>query len=110
MFLKENLETFRELRNIAQRIPFYSILPLNETLKFLKHLHRPERVRFWMLMDSTVTSAGARLLESYLSSPERNLKEIHRRQSCVLEFSRAPGAVEEVASILKTGSDLESEF
>jgi hypothetical protein len=24
-----------------------------------------------------------------------------------LEFSRAPGAVEEVASILKTGSDLE---
>ena len=58
-------------------------------------------------MDNTVTSAGARLLESYLSSPERNLKEIHRRQSCVLEFSRTPGAVEEVASILKTGSDLE---
>ena len=58
-------------------------------------------------IDNTVTSAGARLLESYLSSPERKLKEIHRRQSCVLEFSRAPGAVEEVASILKTGSDLE---
>lgn len=58
-------------------------------------------------MDQTVTSAGARLLESYLSSPERNLAEIHRRQRCVVEFSQAPSAVEEVASILKTGSDLE---
>lgn len=58
-------------------------------------------------MDQTVTSAGARLLESYLSSPERDLVEIHRRQSCVVEFSQAPSAVEEVSSILKTGSDLE---
>jgi DNA mismatch repair protein MutS len=58
-------------------------------------------------MDQTVTSAGARLLESYLSSPERDLVEIHRRQSCVVEFSQAPSAVEEITSILKTGNDLE---
>ena len=58
-------------------------------------------------MDQTVTSAGARLLESYLTSPERDLAEIHRRQSCVAEFAQAPTLVEEVSSILKTGSDLE---
>ena len=41
-------------------------------------------------MDQTVTSAGARLLESYLTSPERDLAEIHRRQSCVAEFAQLP--------------------
>jgi DNA mismatch repair protein MutS len=58
-------------------------------------------------MDQTVTSAGARLLESYLSSPECDLVEIHRRQSCVVEFSQVPSTVEEISSILKKGSDLE---
>lgn len=58
-------------------------------------------------MDRTATPAGSRLLESYLASPERSLGEIHRRQTCVLEFSKAPAVVEEIVSILKTGSDLE---
>ena len=58
-------------------------------------------------MDQTVTSAGSRLLENYLASPERDLVEIYRRQSCVGEFAQAPSAVEEVSSILKSGSDLE---
>lgn len=58
-------------------------------------------------MDRTATPAGSRLLESYLASPERSLGEIHRRQACVLEFSKAPAVVEEIVSILKTGSDLE---
>ena len=58
-------------------------------------------------MDETVTAAGARLLESYLASPERELSEIYRRQSCVIEFSKAPAVIEEIISILKTGSDLE---
>ena len=58
-------------------------------------------------MDQTVTSAGARLLERCLASPERNLSEIRRRQGCVAEFSKATSAVEEIASILRAGSDLE---
>ena len=58
-------------------------------------------------MDQTVSAAGARLLERYLSSPERNLSEIRRRQGCVLEFSKASSAVEEIGAILRTGSDLE---
>ena len=58
-------------------------------------------------MDQTVTSGGARLLERYLASPERNLSEIRRRQGCVAEFSKAISAVEEIGLILRTGSDLE---
>ena len=58
-------------------------------------------------MDQTVTSGGARLLESYLASPERNLNEIRRRQACVGEFCLVPSVVEEVSSILKSGSDIE---
>ena len=58
-------------------------------------------------MDETVTPAGARLLEEYLSSPERDLAEINRRQNLVLEFSRIPSVVEEVGEVLKSGSDLQ---
>ena len=58
-------------------------------------------------MDQTVTAGGARLLESYLSSPERDLAEISRRQNLVREFSQIPSVVREVAEILKTSSDLE---
>lgn len=58
-------------------------------------------------MDQTATAAGARLLERYLGSPEKNLEEIKRRQDLVREFSTVPEVVEEVGSILKTGSDLD---
>ncbi len=58
-------------------------------------------------MDQTVTSGGARLLERYLASPERNLSEIRRRQGCVAEFSKAISTVDEIGGILRTGSDLE---
>ena len=58
-------------------------------------------------MDQTVSPAGARLLERYLASPERDLSEIRRRQGCVAEFSRANTVVEELGAILRTGSDLE---
>lgn len=58
-------------------------------------------------LDATVSAGGARLLETYLSSPEKNLDEIRRRQACVAEFSKLPNLVDEVAGILKKGSDLE---
>ena len=47
-------------------------------------------------MDETVTPAGARLLERFLTSPERDLNEIRRRQSLVEEFSRVPSIVRDV--------------
>ncbi len=58
-------------------------------------------------MDETVSPAGARLVESFLASPERNLTEIQRRQSCVHEFSTTPRVVEGVRDTLRRGADLE---
>ena len=58
-------------------------------------------------MDETVTPAGARLVESFLARPERDIAEIQRRQTCVQEFSQNPRAVEQVREILKSGADLE---
>ena len=46
-------------------------------------------------MDETVSSAGARMIESFLARPERDLMEIRRRQACVEEFS-IPRTIEEV--------------
>ena len=59
------------------------------------------------VMDETSSSAGSRLLERYLGAPERDLKEIFRRQACVSEFSVRPKLVNQIAEILKTGSDIE---
>ena len=42
------------------------------------------------VMDETSSAAGSRLLERYLSAPEKELKEIRRRQSCVAEFFILP--------------------
>jgi DNA mismatch repair protein MutS len=58
-------------------------------------------------MDETVSPAGARLVESFLARPERDLTEIARRQACVLEFSSTPRVVEEVRETLRKGADLE---
>ena len=58
-------------------------------------------------MDDTASPAGARLVESFLARPERDLAEIRRRQACVEEFSRSPRAVEEVRDTLRHGADLE---
>ena len=58
-------------------------------------------------MDQTASPAGARLVESFLARPQRNLAEIERRQTCVLEFSRCPRVVEEVRDALRRGADLE---
>lgn len=58
-------------------------------------------------MDATASAGGARLLERFLSQPERDLNEIKRRQSCVREFAQLSMVVEEVAGFLRKGSDLE---
>ncbi len=59
------------------------------------------------VMDETSSAAGSRLLERFLGSPERDLGEILRRQSCVAEFSNRPILVTKIADILKSGSDIE---
>lgn len=58
-------------------------------------------------MDSTSTPAGARLLERWLCSPELDLAEIKRRQSCVQEFVTAPGLSTELQQLLRGIRDIE---
>ena len=58
-------------------------------------------------MDETVSPAGARLVESFLARPQRDLAEIKHRQACVHEFSTVPGVVEGVRDTLRRGADLE---
>ena len=58
------------------------------------------------VMDETSSAAGSRLLERYLSAPEKELKEIRRRQSCVAEFSSLPNLVQRISEILKVGAIL----
>ena len=59
------------------------------------------------VMDETSSAAGSRLLERFLGSPGRDLREILRRQSCVAEFITRPILVEKIAHIFKSGSDIE---
>ena len=58
-------------------------------------------------IDETASPAGARLVESFLARPEREIAEIQRRQACVEEFSRTPRAVEKIQEVLRRGADLE---
>ena len=57
-------------------------------------------------MDRTVTAAGARLLEHFLSEPKLDLVEMKRRQQCVGEFLKAPQFVSELQEYLKCIRDL----
>ena len=60
---------------------------------------------FARCMDEAVNPAGARLVESFLARPERDLSEIRRRQACVLEFSGTPGCGRG-SDTLRKGADL----
>ncbi len=58
-------------------------------------------------MDETVTAPGARLVESFLARPVRDLAEIERRQTAVSEFAGKPRTIEELRETLRRGSDVE---
>ena len=58
-------------------------------------------------MNSTVTAAGARLLERWLCAPELDLSEIQRRQTCVGGFVAAPGLSTELQTHLRSLRDIE---
>ena len=57
-------------------------------------------------MDETVTPAGARLLERFLTSPERDTNEIRRNNLWWRSFL-VPSIVRDVREVLRSGSDLE---
>lgn len=58
------------------------------------------------VMDATTTSAGARLLENYLSTPIIDLETMLWRQNCVEEFIGAPSSSFELRENLKSIRDI----
>ncbi len=57
-------------------------------------------------IDHTVTAAGTRLLNEYLSSPPLVPEELRRRQSCVGELLEAPSAVRRLRERLQAVRDI----
>lgn len=58
-------------------------------------------------MDATVTAAGSRLLERWMTSPLLSLEILKNRQDCVHEFVQTPGLMSDLQLSLKTIRDLE---
>ncbi len=58
------------------------------------------------VMDRTKTSAGARLLESYLAAPTIDIDEICRRQNIVEEFCQSPKECARLAELLSQIRDI----
>ncbi len=58
------------------------------------------------VMDRTKTSAGARLLESYLAAPTIDIDEICRRQNIVEEFCQSPEECARLAELLSQIRDI----
>lgn len=58
------------------------------------------------VLDKTKTSAGARLLESFLTCPTRNISEIQRRQNFVWELFSSPAQCERLGELLAEVRDI----
>jgi DNA mismatch repair protein MutS len=79
------------------------------TIRSLEIFRGPDNSRKGSLMeamDATLTAAGARLLEQYLSAPPLDLAEINRRQSMVEEFFQVPGIAGDLREKLKQIRDI----
>jgi DNA mismatch repair protein MutS len=57
-------------------------------------------------MNATVTAAGSRLLEQYLTAPSQDLREIKKRQNAVGAFVREPSRSQELEHTLASTRDL----
>ena len=100
----ENLSQIREYR------PSQALIMDPATIRSLEIFRGPEQTRSGSLMeamDATLTAAGARLLETYLSAPPLDLKEIDRRQSIVEEFYQVPGIAGDLREKLKSIRDIQ---
>jgi len=100
----ENLTQIKEYR------PSQALIMDPATIRSLEIFRGPEHTRSGSLMeamDATLTAAGARLLETYLSAPPLDLKEIDRRQSIVEEFYQVPGIAGDLREKLKNIRDIQ---
>lgn len=76
------------------------------SLEIFRGVDNTRRGSLMEAMDGTVTAAGGRLLESYLSAPPLDLVEICRRQTCVAEMYDVPGIVRDLRDTLRRVRDL----
>lgn len=76
------------------------------SLEVFRGMDNSRRGSLMEAMDNTVTAAGGRLLESYLSAPPLCLGEIRRRQTCVAEFVEEPGIVRDLRDSLRKVRDI----
>jgi len=94
-YATENLRAApRNLRSLQEYRSARTLLLDPATLRNLEIFHSVQGARDGSLLaaiDRTVTAAGARLLERWLTAPPLDLAVIRRRQSIVGEFQSKPG-------------------
>lgn len=99
----ENIHRIREYRSQSTLL---LDLATQRNLEIFRSAQNTREGSLLAAMDRTVTAAGARLLENYLSSPLLDLDEIRRRQRCVQTFLEQPGLSHEIQEALKGIRDI----
>ncbi len=109
-YATENLcsppENLRRIREYRSQSTLLLDLATQRNLEIFKSAQNSREGSLLAAMDRTVTAAGARLLESFLSSPLQDLDEISRRQLCVGAFLEQPGLCHEIQNALKGIRDI----
>ena len=94
-----------------QKISFDGILEIDPStlrnLELLKTLGGERKGSLLSAIDRTVTGPGARLLQTRLSAPLRNLDEINRRLDEIAELIAHGDLKDEIQNVLKATSDME---
>lgn len=76
------------------------------SLEIFKSSDRTRNGTLLEAMDGTITAAGARLLEQYLTAPLLDISELSRRQQCVQDFIENTGFIQSLQSCLRKIRDL----
>jgi len=109
-YAEENLRSLpANLRRITLHSSGKTLLMDPATLRSLEVMRSSSGSREGSLLevlDGTLTSPGARLLEQYLAAPTTDLLEIRRRQGCVAEFLEAPGSAADLHASFSEVRDL----
>ncbi len=109
-YVTENLRSRPEnLRRLREYRTDRSLLLDPATLRNLEIFHSASGGRDGSLLaaiDRTVTPAGTRLLQHYLSSPPLDLEELRRRQDSVGELIAAPGEARRLREHLQSVRDI----
>ena len=99
----QNLRSIREYRSGGTLLLDPATM---RNLEIFKSAQGTKKGSLLGALDRTVTAAGARLLEQWLSAPILDLKELSRRQLSVQAFIEAPGVAAQLQESLKQVRDI----